>query len=79
MLANANLCSTSSTVVEADGNPIPPFEVDNIDIYSGEGYSVLLRTDQTLMPYWLSVGVRGRRPKMPNALAILNYTTSKSD
>ena len=30
------------TVVEADGNFVEPFDVDSIDIYSGESYSVLL-------------------------------------
>ncbi|TVU07930.1 hypothetical protein EJB05_41308 [Eragrostis curvula] len=67
------------TVVEADGNSVAPFEVDDIDIYSGESYSVLLKTDQRPQAYWISVGVRGRKPKTPNALAILKYTTSKSE
>ncbi|KAL6603910.1 hypothetical protein ACP70R_044271 [Stipagrostis hirtigluma subsp. patula] len=66
-------------VVEADGNFVAPFDVDDIDIYSGESYSVLLRTDQRQLPYWISVGVRGRRPKTMNALGILNYTNSVSD
>ncbi|XP_062229071.1 L-ascorbate oxidase-like [Phragmites australis] len=66
------------TVVEADGNFVAPFDVDDIDIYSGESYSVLLKTDQRQLPYWISVGVRGRKPKTLNALAILNYTNSKS-
>jgi len=67
------------TVVEADGNFVAPFDVDDIDIYSGESYSVLLTTDQraSSSSYWISVGVRGRRPKTPPALAILNYTNSK--
>ncbi|KAG0514822.1 hypothetical protein BDA96_10G226200 [Sorghum bicolor] len=67
------------TVVEADGNFVAPFDVDDIDIYSGETYSVLLTTDQraSSSSYWISVGVRGRRPKTPPALAILNYTNSK--
>ncbi|XVE59123.1 hypothetical protein DITRI_Ditri05aG0020200 [Diplodiscus trichospermus] len=62
------------TVVEADGNSVQPFEVDDLDIYSGESYSVLLRTDQQpAKKYWISVGVRGREPKTPQALAILSY------
>lgn len=68
-------------VVEADGNYVQPFEVDDMDIYSGESYSVLLRTDQNpTQNYWISVGVRGRDPKTPQALTILNYfpTTSAS-
>lgn len=62
------------TVVEADGNYVQPFIVDNMDIYSGESYSVLITTDQNpLSNYWISVGVRGRLPKTLPALAILNY------
>ena len=46
-------------VVEADGNYVKPFIVDDIDIYSGESYSVLLTTNQDPKKnYWISVGVR---------------------
>lgn len=63
-------------VVEADGNYIHPFSVDDIDIYSGETYSVLLTTDQNPNKnYWLSIGVRGRKPNTPQGLTILNYKT----
>lgn len=62
------------TVVEADGNYVEPFSVHDMDIYSGESYSVLITTDQAPSSnYWLSVGVRGRLPKTQPALAILNY------
>ncbi|KAL4320448.1 hypothetical protein AHAS_Ahas14G0011500 [Arachis hypogaea] len=66
------------TVVEADGNYVEPFTVDDIDIYSGESYSVLLTTDQDpTKNYWLSVGVRARKPPIPQqvltALTLLNY------
>ncbi|URE49233.1 L-ascorbate oxidase [Musa troglodytarum] len=61
-------------VVEADGNHVEPFTVGDIDIYSGESYSVLVTTDQNPSSnYWLSVGVRGRKPKTSPALAIVNY------
>lgn len=61
-------------VVEADGNYVQPFATDDLDIYSGESYSVLVTTDQDpTRNYWVSVGVRGRRPKTPPALAVLNY------
>lgn len=60
-------------VVEADGNYIQPFTVDDMDIYSGDSYSVLFRTDQTPNNYWLSFSVRGREPRTPPALTILNY------
>ncbi|CAL9211138.1 unnamed protein product [Musa hybrid cultivar] len=61
-------------VVEADGNYVEPFIVDDMDIYSGESYSVLINTDQNPSSnYWLSVGVRGRKPNTQPALAIINY------
>ncbi|RWW60731.1 hypothetical protein BHE74_00032250 [Ensete ventricosum] len=48
--------------------------VGDIDIYSGESYSVLVTTDQNPSSnYWLSIGVRGRKPKTSPALAIVNY------
>ncbi|CAK9328079.1 unnamed protein product [Citrullus colocynthis] len=61
-------------VVEADGNYVERFETPDIDIYSGESYSVLITTNQnTSQNYWVSVGVRGRLPKTPPALTLLNY------
>ncbi|KAK7320495.1 hypothetical protein VNO77_30019 [Canavalia gladiata] len=63
-------------VVEADGNYVQPFTVDDIDIYSGESYSVLVTTNQDPKNnYWISVGVRGRKPETPQGLTILNYKT----
>ncbi|KAG2300015.1 hypothetical protein Bca52824_036487 [Brassica carinata] len=50
-------------VVEADGNYIAPFTVDDIDIYSGETYFKI----------WIAVGVRGRKPDTPQALTVLHY------
>ncbi|OVA13780.1 Multicopper oxidase [Macleaya cordata] len=62
------------TLVEADGNYIEPVTVDNLDIYSGESYSVLFTTDQDpTKNYWISASVRGRLPKTPPGLTILNY------
>ncbi|XP_074578343.1 L-ascorbate oxidase-like [Curcuma longa] len=75
-LASLNLAigNHKMTVVEADGNYVKPFSVDDMDIYSGESYSVLITTDQNPSSnYWLSVGVRGREPNTPPALAIINY------
>ncbi|KAF3454059.1 hypothetical protein FNV43_RR04506 [Rhamnella rubrinervis] len=61
-------------VVEADGNYVEPFAVPDLDIYSGESYSVLITTDQNPNEnYWLSIGVRGREPKTSHALTIFNY------
>jgi L-ascorbate oxidase len=65
-------------VVEADGNYVDPFVVDDIDLYSGDSYSVLLTTDQDPSSnYWVSVGVRGRLPKTAPALAVLNYRPNR--
>ncbi|OAY83949.1 L-ascorbate oxidase [Ananas comosus] len=62
------------TVVEADGNYVKPFVVNDMDIYSGDSYSVLITTNQNpSLNYWISVGVRGRLPKTQRALALLNY------
>ncbi|XP_054819404.1 L-ascorbate oxidase-like [Prosopis cineraria] len=63
-------------VVEVDGNYVQPFEVDDIDIYSGESYSVLLITNQNPnQNYWITAGVRARKPNTTQALTILNYKT----
>lgn len=62
-------------VVEADGNYVQPFIVDDMDIYSGESYSVLFTTDQDpSKDDWISLSIRGRDPKTPQALTILNYS-----
>ncbi|KAL5986343.1 hypothetical protein ACLOJK_014676 [Asimina triloba] len=62
------------TVVEADGNYVEPVVVDDLDIYSGESYSVLITTDQNPSAnYWVSISVRGRLPKTQPGLTILNY------
>lgn len=62
------------TVIEADGNYVDPVEVDDLDIYAGQTYSLLLSTNQ--FPgrnYWATLSVRGRRPQTPAHLALLNY------
>ncbi|CAI8597712.1 unnamed protein product [Vicia faba] len=77
-LASLNLAISNHKliVVETDGNYVHPFAVDDIDIYSGETYSILLTTDQDPNKnYWLSIGVRGRKPNTTQALTILNYKT----
>ncbi|KAJ6671737.1 MULTI-COPPER OXIDASE [Salix viminalis] len=66
-------------VVEADGNYLQPFETDDLDIYSGESYSVLLKTSQDpSQNYWISFGVRARKPQTPQALTLLNYRTNSA-
>ncbi|XP_057801837.1 L-ascorbate oxidase-like [Salvia miltiorrhiza] len=71
---NFSIGNHKLTVVEADGNYVEPFTVDNIDIYSGESYSVLFTADQdATQNYWISVSVRGREPKTPQGLTFLTY------
>ncbi|KAG8388921.1 hypothetical protein BUALT_Bualt02G0175500 [Buddleja alternifolia] len=75
-LASLNLAigKHKMVVVEADGNYVEPFSVENMDIYSGESYSVLFTTDQNPSNnYWISISVRGRQPRTPQGLTILNY------
>ncbi|XP_077252455.1 L-ascorbate oxidase-like [Tasmannia lanceolata] len=60
-------------VVEADGNYVEPVAVEDLDIYSGESYSVLITTDQNPANYWVSVSVRGRLPNTSSGLSFLNY------
>ncbi|GLJ51157.1 hypothetical protein SUGI_1088830 [Cryptomeria japonica] len=66
-------------VVEADGHYVEPLEIDDLDIYSGESYSVLITANQDpSQNYWAGVNVRGRQPKTPTGLAILNYLPNPS-
>lgn len=76
-LASLNLAigNHKMVVVEADGNYVQPFSVYDMDIYSGESYSILFKADQSpTQNYWISVGVRGRKPNTPQALTILHYS-----
>ncbi|KAL2531498.1 Cupredoxin superfamily protein [Abeliophyllum distichum] len=62
------------TVVEADGHYVEPFVVQNLFIYSGETYSVLIKADQDpSRNYWASAKVVSRNSNTPNGLAIFNY------
>ncbi|KAI9082242.1 hypothetical protein K1719_035665 [Acacia pycnantha] len=75
-LASLNLAiqNHKMVVVEADSNYVKPFAVQDIDIYSGESYSVLVTSDQDPSKnYWIAIGIRGRNATTPQALTILNY------
>lgn len=75
-LANLNfaIANHKMVVVEADGNYEEPFIVDDLDIYSGETYSVIITTNENPnQNYWISVGFIGENLKTPQALTILNY------
>ncbi|GLU20425.1 hypothetical protein SLE2022_366270 [Rubroshorea leprosula] len=60
--------------VEADENYVEPFLVENLYIYSGETYSVLVTADKdSIRNYWMSLNVVSTEPNTTNALAILKY------
>ncbi|CAI0429045.1 unnamed protein product [Linum tenue] len=62
------------TVVEADGHYVDPFVVQTLYIYSGETYSVLIRTDQNpTRNYWIATNVVGRNRTTPPGIGVLNY------
>ncbi|OMP01100.1 Multicopper oxidase, type 1 [Corchorus olitorius] len=62
------------TVVEADGHYVEPFVVNNLYIYSGETYSVLVTANQnSSRNYWTTINVVSRQPNTPNGIAIFNY------
>jgi L-ascorbate oxidase len=69
------------TVVEADGNYVEPVTLGNLHVYSGETYSVLLKTYDDVPPkgqnnFWIVSRVHGRLPKTPPGLAVLAYTSA---
>ncbi|KAF3441558.1 hypothetical protein FNV43_RR15472 [Rhamnella rubrinervis] len=71
---NFMIANHTMTVVEADGNYVEPFTVDNLDVNTGESYSVLITTNQKPNEnYWVSVGVIARPFIIPPGLTILNY------
>lgn len=62
------------TVVEADGHYVEPFIVQNLYVYSGETYSVLVTANQnSSRNYWMSTNVVTRKPQTQPGLAIFNY------
>ncbi|XP_020208241.1 L-ascorbate oxidase-like [Cajanus cajan] len=72
---NFAIANHKMVVVEADGNYVQPFTIDDIHIHSGESYSVLVTTNQDPNKnYWISVAISGRETT-PQALTILNYKT----
>lgn len=67
------------TVVEADGHYVKPFVVKNLNIYSGETYSVLIKADQDPnRNYWLASNVVSRKPGTTTGTAVLSYSGGRS-
>ncbi|CAK9208857.1 unnamed protein product [Sphagnum troendelagicum] len=68
------------TVVMADGHYIEPFEVSNLDIYSGQSYCVLFNANRNpSRNYWAAINVRGRDPTTPTGLAIVQYLPNSAN
>ncbi|KAI6699643.1 hypothetical protein NL676_013967 [Syzygium grande] len=64
------------TIVEADGHYVEPIVVQNLFIYSGETYSVLIKINQEpSRNYWITTNIVGRdaTATTPPGLAVLNY------
>ncbi|XP_054805552.1 L-ascorbate oxidase-like [Prosopis cineraria] len=62
------------TVVEADGHYVEPFVVQNLFLYSGETYSVLVKADRDRSRnYWITSNVVSRNRTTPPGLGIFNY------
>ncbi|KAF3441452.1 hypothetical protein FNV43_RR15366 [Rhamnella rubrinervis] len=71
---NLVIANHTMTVVESDGNYVEPFTMDNLDVHTGETYSVLITTNQNPNEnYWVSVRVTVRPVIIPPGLTILNY------
>ncbi|KAG0469732.1 hypothetical protein HPP92_016432 [Vanilla planifolia] len=52
------------TIAEADGYYVKPVVVKNLNTYSGETYSVILKAEQPpSRNYWVALNVVGRKPK----------------
>ncbi|KAL5555955.1 hypothetical protein UlMin_038191, partial [Ulmus minor] len=57
------------TIVEADGHYVEPIVVQNLFIYSGETYSVLIKTDQNPSTnYWIKSDIVSRNTMTPSGL-----------
>jgi L-ascorbate oxidase len=77
--SNAYMQGHQMTVVEADGHYVKPFVVKNLNIYSGETYSVLIKADQDPnRNYWLASNVVSRKPGTATGTAILSYYGGRS-
>ncbi|CAN1224625.1 L-ascorbate oxidase [Linum grandiflorum] len=62
------------TVVEADGHYVDPFVIQTLYIYSGETYSVLVKTDQDpSRNYRIASNVVSRNRTTPPGLGVFNY------
>ncbi|KAG0499622.1 hypothetical protein HPP92_004313 [Vanilla planifolia] len=71
---NLELEGHNLTIVEADGHYVRPVVVKNLNVYSGETYSVIIKADQDpSRNYWVGLNVVSRKPGTQTGTAILNY------
>ncbi|KAK8930504.1 hypothetical protein KSP39_PZI016620 [Platanthera zijinensis] len=71
---NLEIEGHNMTIVEADGHYTQPIVVKNLNIYSGETYSVIVKANQDpSRNYWVRLNVVSRKPGTPTGVAILNY------
>ncbi|KAM7275251.1 hypothetical protein ACFE04_017117 [Oxalis oulophora] len=62
------------TIFEADGHYVEPIIVQNLFIYSGETYSVLVKADQNpSRNYWAVSSIVTRQSNTSDGLAFFNY------
>lgn len=67
------------TVVQADGRYVRPFQVENLNVYSGQSYDVLFTANQAPgRNYWAAINVRGRKTSTPTGLAVLQYDSVRA-
>lgn len=60
------------TPVSADGSPLEPKEVSQVDINNGMRYDVLLKADQPVDNYWIFAQLQYREGA-PGGYAVLRY------
>ncbi|KDQ26265.1 laccase [Pleurotus ostreatus PC15] len=65
----------SFTVIEADGEDTRPLEVDRVQIFSGQRYSLILKANRPIGNYWIRGNPNSGDPGYENQMnsAILRY------
>lgn len=66
------------TIVEVDSHPVVPYAVDQLEINSGQRYSVLISTFSQPADYWINTRVVYRASGPANGQAVLRYSTQST-
>ncbi|KAI0063810.1 laccase [Artomyces pyxidatus] len=67
------------TIIEVDGNNVQPLHVDNLEIFAGQRYSVVMTANQPVGNYWIrSVPPGGEVDNSGLNAAILRYNGAPS-